>query len=135
DRAEDTGATRVAVVLQNDGGVLVEADVRAVRTAALLDGANDDRLDDVTLLHVATGDRVLDGGDNDVTDARVAATGATEHTDAKDLLRTSVVGDTQSRLLLDHVYLLVVCRFPGRGREGTAPAPSLAERCLGGPPR
>ena len=31
DRAEDAGAARVAVGLEDDGGVLVEADVRAVR--------------------------------------------------------------------------------------------------------
>src|SRR5205807_2468909 len=80
--------------------------------AALLDGAHDDSLDDLALLHVATGDRVLDGGDDDVTDARVAATGAAENADAKNLLGTRVVGDTKSRLLLDHVFLLCVCRFP-----------------------
>jgi hypothetical protein len=35
------------------GGVLVEADVRTVRTPALLAGADDDRLDDLALLDVA----------------------------------------------------------------------------------
>src|SRR3954469_24486958 len=47
DRTEDPGAPGVTVVAQDDGGVLVEPDVRAVRTAALLDRAHDDRLDDV----------------------------------------------------------------------------------------
>src|SRR3954466_1398913 len=42
--AEDAGAARVPVVAEDDGGVLVEADVRAVGTAALLDGADDDGL-------------------------------------------------------------------------------------------
>src|SRR5256885_16277736 len=37
----------VPAVLDQDGRVLVEADVRAVRTPALLDGAHDDGLDDV----------------------------------------------------------------------------------------
>src|SRR4029077_8315003 len=101
-RTENTGASRLAVGLEDDRGVLVEADVRTVGPAALLDGAHDDGLDDVTLLHVATGDRVLDGGDDGVADPRVAATGAPEHTDAEDLLRTGVVGDLESRLLLDH---------------------------------
>ena len=109
--AEDAGAARLAVVLEDDGGVLVEADVGAVGTAALLDGAHDDGLDDVALLDVATGDRVLDGGDDDVADAGVAPTRATEHTDAQDLLGTGVVGDLESRLLLDHRFLLVVGWF------------------------
>ena len=76
-----------------------------------LRGAHDDRLDDVALLDVATGDGVLDGGDDDVTDAGVAPTRTAEHADAKDLLGTGVVGDSKSRLLLDHCILLIVCRF------------------------
>ena len=32
----------------------------------------------------------------------------TENADAKDFLRARVVGDTQSRLLLDHSFLLIV---------------------------
>src|SRR3954451_13036724 len=75
-RPEDAGAARVAVVAQDDGRVLVEADVRAVRATALLDGPDHDRLDDVALLDVAAGDRVLDSGDDDVADAGVAAAGA-----------------------------------------------------------
>src|SRR5690242_2693887 len=107
--AEDAGTTGVALgVLEDDGGVLVEPDVGTVRTTALLHGADDDGLDHVTLLHRATGDRVLDGGDDDVPDTGVAATGATENADAENLLGTRVVGDTQSRLLLDHSFLLIV---------------------------
>src|ERR1051325_5405850 len=79
DRAEDAGTAGLVVVLDEHGGVLVEADVRAIRTATLLDGADDDGLDDVTLLHTCTGDRVLDGRDDDVADARVAATRTTEN--------------------------------------------------------
>src|SRR5690554_2443977 len=109
-RAEDARATRLAVVLEDHGGVLVELDVRAVRAAALLAGTHDDRLDDVALLDVAPGDGVLDGGDDDVADSRVAAPRATENTDAKDLLGTGVVGDAKPRLLLDHE--LNSCRLP-----------------------
>src|SRR5215207_5654090 len=78
DRPEDAGAAGLPVVLQDDGGVLVELDVRAVGTTGLLDGADDDRLDDVALLDVATGDRVLDGRDDGVAEARIAALRATE---------------------------------------------------------
>src|SRR5690349_16701185 len=70
-RAEDAGATGLAVVAEDHRSVLVELDVRAVRAAALLDGAHDDRLDDITLLDVAAGDGVLHRGDDDVPDAGV----------------------------------------------------------------
>src|SRR4029453_14876129 len=106
DRAEDAGTAGVPTVLDDDGGVLVEADVRAVRTPLLLGGADDDSLDDVTLLPTGARDGVLDRGHDDVADARVTATGAAEHPDAQDLPGTRVVGDAQSRLLLDHVCLL-----------------------------
>jgi hypothetical protein len=106
---KDKGAKgKVIQAYPKDNRVLVEADVGPVGTPTLLHRAHDDRLHDVTLLHVATGDGVLDGGDDDVTDAGVAPTRATEHTDAEDLLRTGVVGDLESRLLLDHCLLLVV---------------------------
>ncbi|GMA88039.1 hypothetical protein GCM10025868_32890 [Angustibacter aerolatus] len=105
---EDARPARVAVVAEDDRRVLVEADVRAVRAPALLRGAHDDRLHDIALLDVATGDGVLHGGDDDVADARVAAAGTTEHADAEDLLRTRVVGDLEPRLLLDHCWTPVV---------------------------
>src|SRR6266496_2321938 len=83
--AEDAGTAGVATVLDDDGGILVEPDVRAVGTPPLLGGADDDRLDDVTLLHTRTRNGVLDRGHDDVADARVTAAGATEHTDAQNL--------------------------------------------------
>src|SRR5215207_10050688 len=101
DGTEDARAARVAVGLEDHGCVLVELDVRAIRTTALLDGAHDDSLDDITLLDVSAGDGVLDSGDDRVADARVAPTRATEDTDAQDLLGTGVVGDLESRLLLN----------------------------------
>src|SRR5699024_1943643 len=119
DGTEDAGPAGLAVGPEDDGGVLVELDVRAVDTAALLGRADDDRLDDVALLDVAAGDGVLDGGDDRVADTGVPAAGAAEHTDAQDLLGTGVVGDAQSRLLLDHFSLLSSCWF--------SPGASLAE--------
>src|SRR3954447_8762719 len=50
---KDARATRVAIRLKDDGGVLVELDVRTIRTTTLLDGAHDDSLDDFTLLDVS----------------------------------------------------------------------------------
>src|SRR5438094_1400430 len=60
DRAEDARPARVPAVLDDDGGVLVELDVRPVRAPLLLRGADDDRLDDLALLHAGARDRVLD---------------------------------------------------------------------------
>src|SRR3569623_461996 len=61
--AEDAGAARIVVRLDQHRGVLIELDVRTVGATALLDGAHDDRLDAIPHLDVAVGDRVLDGGD------------------------------------------------------------------------
>src|SRR5688572_948051 len=102
DRAEDAGPPRLAVRLDQHGGVLVEPDVGAIRPPALLDGAHDDGLDHVTALHAGAGDGVLHRGDDRVADTCVAPAGAAQHPDAQDLLGTGVVGDAQPRLLLDH---------------------------------
>ena len=99
-----TKHTRVTAVADEDGGVLVEADVGAVRATALLDGAHDHGLDDVALLDAGTGQRVLHRADDDVADPGIAPTGAAEHPDAQDLLGTGVVGDAQPRLLLNHYW-------------------------------
>src|ERR1700744_3058876 len=102
DRPEDAGSARVVVRLDDHGRVLVELDVAAVRAAALFDSAHHDGLDHVTTLDVATGDGVLDGRHDDVADAGVTPTRATEHADAQDLLGARVVGDLQPRFLLNH---------------------------------
>src|SRR5437764_1342660 len=95
DRAEDARAARVATVTDQHGSVLVEADVGAVRAPTLLRGPDDDRLDDVALLHARTRERVLDRADDDVADRGVAAPGAAEHTNAEQLLGAGVVGDAK----------------------------------------
>ena len=99
----------VELVVDEHGGVLVEADVAAVGTAPLLLDADDDALHDVALLHAGAGDGVLDGGDEDVADRGVAALGAAEHPDAQHLLGAAVVGDAEAR--------------SPAGSSGTAPGP------------
>src|SRR3954471_1169210 len=59
DGAEDARAARPTVLPQDHRGVLVELDVGPVGAPAFLGGADDDRPDDVALLHTATGDGVL----------------------------------------------------------------------------
>src|SRR5699024_3993148 len=108
-RTENTGAAGLKTIgLDNDGSILVEADVRAVGTAAFLAGTDDNGLDDLALLNIAARDCILDGGDDDVADSGVAPAGAAEHLDAEDFLCTGVNGDLEPRLLLDHELSPVV---------------------------
>src|SRR3954454_1144139 len=103
DRPEDSGAARVVLRVDDDGGVLVEGDVRAVIAPELLLRADDDGLDDLALL-----DRPLRGGGldrrgDDVPYAGVAAARAAHHADAEDLAGAGVVGNLEARLVLDHL--------------------------------
>src|SRR5580658_10582340 len=102
DGPEDAGPARLLLVIDENGCVLVEADVAAVGTPLLLLRPHDDALDDVALLDGGAGDGVLDRGHEDVTDAGVAAARPTEHADAEHLTRTGVVGHPQPGFLLDH---------------------------------
>ena len=49
-RPEDTGTSGVLVVLDEDGGVVIEADIGAVSTTDALSAADDDGLDNLALL-------------------------------------------------------------------------------------
>src|SRR4051812_37130384 len=102
DGPEDAGAARVVLRVDDDGGVLVEGDVRAVLAPELLLGAHDDRLDDLALLDRALRVGLLDGRGDDVADAGIAPARAALDADAEDLARAGVVGDLQPRLVLDH---------------------------------
>src|SRR3954466_433291 len=102
DRAEDTGADRLLVVVDEDGRVRIEADRRPVRTMDVLGGADDDRLVDVALLDAAAGRRFLHRHDDDVADAGETALRAAQHLDALDALRAAIVGDVEVGLHLDH---------------------------------
>src|SRR5436190_13932688 len=84
DRAEDAGAARVVGGVDDHRGVLVEGDVGAVLAPELLAGAHDDRLDDLALLDRPLRVGGLDGGGDDIPDARVAAARAALDADAED---------------------------------------------------
>src|SRR5437868_14330319 len=82
DGSEDTRAARVVGVVDEHGRVLVEGDVGAVLAAELAPGADDDRLDDVSLPDGALRHRALDGSDDHVADAGVAASRPAPHANA-----------------------------------------------------
>src|SRR5579859_5799722 len=85
-RAEDARAAGVVGGGQQDRGVLVEADQRAVGALELFGHSHHDRLDDLALLDLAARLRRLDGGRDDVAHRRVLAVVPAGHADAQDLL-------------------------------------------------
>src|SRR4029077_14895067 len=102
DGAEDAGPTRVALLVDDHRGVLVEGDRRAVVSSERLLRPDDDRAHDLPFLDSALRGRRLDGADDDVADPRVAAMVAANDADAEDLAGAGVVGDPEAGFLLDH---------------------------------
>src|SRR5262249_61107503 len=102
DGPEDACSARVALVVDQHGGVLVEADVAAIRAAELLGGPYDNGAHHVTLLDRGIGDGLLDGGDDHVADAGGGLLRAAEDADALDGARARVVGHTQAGGGLNH---------------------------------
>ena len=82
--------------IDEDGGVLVETDERAVVPAVGLLRPDDDRPHDLALLDRALRRGRLHGSNDDVSHPRVAAVGAAEHADAEDLARARVVRHPKS---------------------------------------
>src|SRR6187399_1874241 len=101
-RAEHARADRLVLVVDEHGGVAVEADVAAVAAALLLAGANDHGLYDLALLHRAVRRRFLHRRRDDVAEARVAAGRAADRVDHGNLPRPRIVGDVENRAHLDH---------------------------------
>lgn len=100
---KDTGADRLLLVVQQDGGVAVEADDGTVGTTHAVLGANDHGSHDLALLHFAARNRFLDGDLDDVADAGVTAVGTAEHLDAHHTTRAAVVSDIEHGLSLNHI--------------------------------
>src|SRR3954454_1284135 len=100
--AEDAGAARVVLGVDQHRGVLVEGDVSAVVPAELLLGADDDRLDHLALADAAVRDRLLHGADDHVAHPGIAPARAAGHADAQDLAGAGVVGHLEAGFLLDH---------------------------------
>src|ERR1700726_1142377 len=119
-RAEDARAARVVLGRDQHRGILVEADVAAVRALVFLGGAHHDRTNHIALLHLGVRLRHLDGAYDDIAHRRVLAIAAAQHADAEQLARAAVVGHLQHRFLLDHV---------------SEPSPELQRHASGSPSR
>src|SRR5260221_4946956 len=104
-RPEDARADRLAGVVDQDGGVLIEADVGAVLSLLRLVHPDDDRLHDLTLLDGPFRDRFLDVGGDHVSDPAVEIDRPAPGVDAGDPLRPRVVGDLEDRPHLYHLPL------------------------------
>src|SRR5919106_6072814 len=127
-RAEDPGADRLALGIDQHRGVAVEADGAAVRPVNLLGGAHDHRAMHVALLDPAARDRLLDRDHDHVTDRRTAPARATEHADALHPARPGVVGDFQTRFDLDHGPCSRKRARLLRGLDQDLPALALGDR-------
>src|SRR5947208_1145927 len=66
DGAEDAGAAGFVVVVDQDDGVAVEPDIRAVDPAGRVADPDHDATDDVARLDLAAGGGLLDAGDDHV---------------------------------------------------------------------
>src|ERR1700722_2726664 len=80
--AEDARADRLVLVVDQHGGVAVEADGAAVGAADGLGGAHDHRLVHVAFLHPAARDGFFDRDHDDIAHGGPAAHRATQHLDA-----------------------------------------------------
>src|SRR5260221_10653658 len=103
NRSEDAGPARVALVVDDHGGVLVERDRRAVVAAERLLRPNDDRAHDLALLDRALRGRRHYVADDDVADARVAAVMAARHPGGEQLAGAGGVGQLWQGRPLGHL--------------------------------
>src|SRR5947209_6016480 len=87
-RPEDAGTDRLQLVVQQDGGIAVELDQRAILAAHALGGTDDDSVVDFTLLDASARSGGLHGDLDHVAYARIATLGTAQHLDAQDFTRT-----------------------------------------------
>src|SRR5262245_58733004 len=102
DGTEDARADRFLLVVEDHGRVVVEPDERPVAARDRARGPHDHRAPHLALLDPGIRDRVLHGHHDQIADRGIAAPGAAEHADARNLARARVVGDFQYGFCLDH---------------------------------
>src|SRR6185436_3913081 len=108
-RAEDAGATRVEVLADDDRGIFVELQVRAVGPAHAVARADDHGLHDLALLDRHVGRRFLHRRDDDVADVGVGFAGTAHHPNYQQLLGAGIIGDHDAGFLLNHSATPPVC--------------------------
>src|SRR5208283_5780088 len=102
-RAEDAGADRLLLLVDQHRGVAVEANRAAVRPSHREGGAHDHRLVHVALLHLAARDGVLHRHHDDIADRGGLPLGTAQHLDALHPPCAGIVGDVQVGLDRDHL--------------------------------
>src|SRR5579859_515590 len=95
DRAENTRAARVVFLVNDDNGVAVEPQIRAIVAPDGLAGADDDRVHHVALFHRAVRRGFLDVRLDHVADDRIALVAA-DDPDRRRAFRAAVVGHIQN---------------------------------------
>ena len=79
DRSEDTGAHRLELRVEQNNGVAVKTDERAVGTTHAFGGADHNSVVDLTLLDATARGSFFYRHLDDVTDVCIAALGAAQH--------------------------------------------------------
>src|SRR5690606_29846948 len=101
-RPEDTGADRLLLVVQQNRGVAVEADDRAIGTTYTITGALGHGGYALALLPLAAVTRFFAGDLDDVGNPGTATVRTTQDLDAHNTTSTAVVSDVEHGLSLNH---------------------------------
>jgi hypothetical protein len=92
-RPENAFALWIFIRINNDAGVVVETNIRTVRSPIFLMGSNYYRFFYGTLFYGGSRKCILHGHHNNITDTRVFALGTAKHLNALNDLRSGVVGN------------------------------------------
>jgi len=101
-RAKNARADRLALLVDQHGGVAVEPDGAAIGAAHGECRTHDHRLVDVALLDLAAGNRFLHGHNDHVADRSEFPLGTAQHFNALHPLGAGIIGDIQVGLGMDH---------------------------------
>src|SRR5689334_18397536 len=102
DGAEDAGAARILILVDNDDRVVVEPEDAAVFTLDGLPGANNDAANNFALLHLPSGGSLTDVRGDDVTDSGLELVLLADDADHLGHTGASVIGHIESATNLQH---------------------------------
>src|SRR5215469_14335738 len=95
DRTENARPHRLACFVDQDRGILVEADIGSIPTPMFFPGAYDDRLHHFALLHLALGSRLFHGCSDHVAQTGIQSGRTAQRQNHLQLARAGIVGDLQ----------------------------------------